>query len=161
MPVRRDFVRTGFTEEGDVTTPCASVLFNTPLKARRDHRRMHTLAALALAVFLSCTALAHVAFPAYFRTLVPGRLPSPSIIVAASALAELVTAGLLFAPATRGAGGWVAVVLLGVFQISHLDAARHTRSATRFLDTGPGVAARLVVNAAYLAWAGAVAIASC
>lgn len=118
-------------------------------------------ATLALAAFLSCTALAHVAFPAYFRTLVPAWLPSPSIIVAASAVAELAVAGLLFAPATRAAGGWCAVALLAAFQVSHLDAARHTRSAVRFLDTRPAVAARLVVNAAYLAWAVAVAKASC
>ncbi|WP_030775841.1 hypothetical protein [Streptomyces sp. NRRL S-920] len=122
---------------------------------------MHIFAALALAVFLSCTAVAHVVLPAYFRTLVPAWIPAPSIIVAVSAVAELAVAGLLFFPATRGAGGWAAVVLLASFQVSHLDAARHTRTAVRFLDTRPGVAARIVVNAAYLVWAGVVATASC
>ncbi|MCF3120959.1 hypothetical protein IPZ68_14800 [Streptomyces arenae] len=112
--------------------------------------------ALALAVFLFCTALAHFAFPAYFRTLVPAWLPSPAIIVVVSALAELAVAGLLFASVTRVAGGWAAIALITGFQLSHLDAARHTGSATRWLDTAWGVAARLAVNTAYVAWALAV-----
>ncbi|MEU7576428.1 hypothetical protein AB0B50_02320 [Streptomyces sp. NPDC041068] len=120
---------------------------------------MPTFAAPALAVFLSCTALGHIAFPAYFRTLVPAWLPAPSIIVAASAVAELAVAGLLFTPGTRTLGGWAAALLIAGFQVSHLDAARHTRTASRFLDTAWGVAARLVVNAAYIAWAVAVAAA--
>ncbi|MFE0171211.1 hypothetical protein ACFWZ2_02760 [Streptomyces sp. NPDC059002] len=120
---------------------------------------MPTFAAPALALFLSCTALAHFVFPAYFRTLIPGWLPAPAIIVAVTGVAELATAGLLFAPATRTAGGWAATALIAAFQLSHLDAARHTRSATRPLDTVWGVAARLGVNAGYLAWA--VGVATC
>ncbi|MGW2232163.1 hypothetical protein, partial [Streptomyces formicae] len=61
---------------------------------------MPVTAASALALFLSCTALAHFVFPAYFRTLVPPWLPSPAIIVAAAAggVAELAVAGLLSVP---------------------------------------------------------------
>ncbi|MFE0102375.1 hypothetical protein [Streptomyces sp. NPDC059009] len=117
----------------------------------------YACAATALAAFLTATALAHLALPAYFRSLVPAWLPAPAALVAGSAVAELAVAGLLFAPGTRTAGGWAAVVLLSAFQVSHLDAARHTRTATRFLDGVPGVAARLLVNAAYLAWAVSVA----
>ncbi|QEU89638.1 hypothetical protein [Streptomyces kanamyceticus] len=119
---------------------------------------MPTFAAPALAVFLSCTALAHFVFPAYFRTLVPAWLPSPAIIVAAGAVAELAVAALLFVPPTRTAGGWAATALIAAFQVSHLDAARHTRSATRPLDSPWGVTARLCVNAGYLGWAAGIAM---
>ncbi|MGW2228834.1 hypothetical protein, partial [Streptomyces formicae] len=66
--------------------------------------------------------------------------------------------GLLSVPPTRTAGGWAATALIAAFQVSHLDAARRTRSATRLLDTPWGVAARLCVNAGYLAWAAGIAL---
>ncbi|MEU5001205.1 hypothetical protein [Streptomyces sp. NPDC021622] len=114
---------------------------------------MSDFAALALAAFLAVTAVTHFLFPGYFRTLVPRWLPSPAALVVGSAVAEFATAALLFAPATRTVGGWAAVALLSAFQVSHLDAAFHTRTRTGFLNTPWGVTARLTVNAAYIAWA--------
>ena len=126
---------------------------------------MSDFAALALAAFLTVTAVAHFLFPRYFRTLVPEWLPSPAAFVVGSALAELATAALLFAPDSRAVGGWAAVGLLSTFQVSHLDAVRHahthigsrSRTRTGFLRSPWGVAGRLAVNAAYIAWALAVA----
>ncbi|MEV0322901.1 hypothetical protein ACIBKX_15230 [Streptomyces sp. NPDC050658] len=117
---------------------------------------MSDLAAPALAALLTVTAVTHFLFPGYFRGLVPLWLPSPATFVVGSALAELATAGLLLTPASRTAGGWAAVALLCVFQVSHIDAAFHTRTRTGFLGSPWGVAGRLAVNAAYIAWALAV-----
>ncbi|TGB08862.1 hypothetical protein [Streptomyces sp. MZ04] len=117
---------------------------------------MSDFAALALAAFLTVTAVTHFLFPGYFRSLVPRWLPSPAALVTASAVAELATAALLFIPATRMAGGWTAVALLSAFQVSHLHAAFRTRARTGFLNSPWGVAARLAVNAAYIGWALAV-----
>ncbi|MFD9908378.1 hypothetical protein [Streptomyces sp. NPDC059063] len=119
---------------------------------------MSTIAALALALFLAATAVAHFAFPAYFRSLVPTWLPHPAIFVTGSALAELATAVLLCSPGTRTAGGWAATALLTTFQASHVDAACHTRTRSGLLNSPWGVIARLLVNAAYIAWAAAVAL---
>ncbi|EPH39577.1 hypothetical protein ABT390_05515 [Streptomyces aurantiacus] len=119
---------------------------------------MSTPAAFALALFLATTALAHFAFPAYFRSLVPVWLPHPAIFVIGSALAELGTAALVAAPDTRVAGAWTAAGLLTVFQVSHVDAACRTRTRSGVLNSPWGVAARLVVNAGYVAWATAVAL---
>ncbi|MEI5101146.1 hypothetical protein RB200_24545 [Streptomyces sp. PmtG] len=118
---------------------------------------MSAIAALALALFLALTAVAHAVLPGSFRSLVPDWLPHPALLVAVSALAELAVAVSLCAPSTRAAGGWSAVALLAAFQVTHLDAARHTRTRSGPLHGPWGVAARLAVNAAYLAWAAAVA----
>lgn len=118
---------------------------------------MSTFAALALALFLTTTALAHFALPAYFTSLVPAWLARPGLFVVGSALAELGTAVLLLTPGTRAVGGWTAVGLLTAFQVSHVDAAWHTRTRSGMLHRPWGVVARLVVNAGYIAWAAAVA----
>ncbi|QIB47630.1 hypothetical protein [Streptomyces aureoverticillatus] len=119
---------------------------------------MSTPASLTLGLFLATTALAHFVFPAYFRSLIPAWLPHPAIFVTGSALAELGTAALLFAPGTRAAGGWAAAGLLTAFLVPHVDAARHARARSGVLHGPWGVAARLAVNAGYIAWATAVAI---
>lgn len=119
---------------------------------------MSNVAALALALFLTTTALAHFALPGYFTSLVPAWLGRPGLFVVGSALAELGAAALLITPHTRAAGGWTAFGLLLVFQVSHVDAVRNTRARSGMLHGPWGVAARLVVNAGYVAWAAAVAL---
>ncbi|MCP2262023.1 putative membrane protein [Streptoalloteichus tenebrarius] len=120
---------------------------------------MVTATALALAFFLAVVGVAHFLAPGYFRTLVPSWLPAPGLLVAASGVAEIVTAGLLACPSSRAWGGWAAVALITSYLVSHLDALRHAHpSRPRLLDRPAGVAARLVVNLGYLAWAIAVAL---
>ncbi|SHE57933.1 DoxX family protein [Streptoalloteichus hindustanus] len=120
---------------------------------------MATFAALALALFLAVVGVAHFVLPGYFRTLVPAWLPAPALLVAGSGLAEIATAGLLALPDTRTWGGWAAAALITTYLVSHLDALRHAhRTRPRLLDRPAGVAARLVVNLAYLAWAVTVAL---
>ncbi|PSK98980.1 putative membrane protein [Murinocardiopsis flavida] len=120
---------------------------------------MHTLAAIVLGVFLVTAGAAHFAAPAYFRTLVPAWVPAPGAVVAATGLAEIAVAGLLMAPGLRAAGGWAAAALITGYLASHLDAARHAHAdRARFIDRPAGIAARLAVNTAYIAWAVAVAI---
>lgn len=120
---------------------------------------MTVLAALALAVLLTTSGIAHFVLPRYFRTLVPGWLPRPDVLVAVTGIADIATAFLLFVPDTRAIGGWVAASLITAYLVAHLDALRASHIARRrFLDGGVGVTARIVVNVGYIAWATAVAV---
>lgn len=120
---------------------------------------MPTFAALALAVFLIVAGIAHFVAPGYFRTLVPDWLPAPGAFVAASGGTDIMTGALVLVPGTRAVGGWVAAALITAFLISHIDALRQaSTSRQRFIDRPAGVALRLVVNGAYIAWAVTVAL---
>jgi uncharacterized membrane protein len=120
---------------------------------------MSTFTALALAVFLTATGIAHFVVPGYFRTLVPDWLPAPDALVAVSGVVEIVTGVLLLLPGTRMVGGWVAAALITVYLVSHFDALRQANaSRPRLIDRPVGVVARLVVNGAYIAWAVTVAL---
>ncbi|MFF0523419.1 hypothetical protein ACFYTC_32345 [Actinomadura nitritigenes] len=117
---------------------------------------MHALAAGALAAFLIVVGVAHFVVPGYFRSLVPCWLGVASAIIALSGAAEIAVGGLLLV--CRQAGGWTSAVLITAYLPSHLDALWHARrDRPRLLERPVGVAARLVVNALYIAWAIAVA----
>ncbi|MEU7900669.1 MauE/DoxX family redox-associated membrane protein [Nonomuraea sp. NPDC049152] len=120
---------------------------------------MHDIAAIALALFLVVVGTSHFVFPAYFRTLVPAWFPWAGPAVAGSGVAEIVVGVVLVVPGGRAAGGWAAAALITAYLASHLDALRHARpDRPRLLDRPIGVAARLVVNAAYIGWAVMVAL---
>ncbi len=70
-------------------------------------RTPHLLAAL-----LGGAGALHFARPSWFRSMVPAPLPRKHELVLASGAVELAAAGLLLNPATRRAGGAVA---LGLF----------------------------------------------
>ncbi|MFE3453136.1 hypothetical protein ACFXJ8_29855 [Nonomuraea sp. NPDC059194] len=130
-----------------------------------DIANIADIAAIALALFLIVVGTSHFVFPGYFRTLVPGWFPWAGLAVAASGAAEIAVGVLLAggvvaaAPGITAAGGWAAAALITVYLASHLDALRHARpDRPRLLDRPVGVAARLVVNAAYLGWAVTVAL---
>lgn len=116
---------------------------------------------VALAGLLIVTAFAHVAWPDYFATLVPPWrwLPSTRAIVYGSALVEVTLGiGLLVAP-TRATAAWATVGLFTVYVVTHIDAFVRARpDMARRLDRRPGAAVRVAVNAAYVAWAAAVAV---
>ncbi|WP_156727835.1 DoxX family protein [Streptomyces apocyni] len=119
---------------------------------------MSTLGAFTLAVLMTASGIAHFALPAYFRTLVPAWLPAPGALVVATGLANIVAGTLLLAPGSRPAGGWLATALIATYLTSHVNALHQAHpSQLRFLDRPTGVAARLLVNIAYLAWAVLVA----
>ncbi|WP_280382551.1 DoxX family protein [Nocardia wallacei] len=120
---------------------------------------MHTIAAVVLGLFLIAAGISHFVFPAYFRSLVPDRLPRPDLLVAGSGILEMVLGGTVALPATRAAAGWPVTALLSVYLlvwVLRLRAApRRTADRTSLSATVAGV----VVNAGYVAWAAYVALA--
>jgi uncharacterized membrane protein len=120
---------------------------------------MHTIAPVALAIFLAAAGVAHFAVPDYFRGLVPTWLPRAGALVAVSGVAEIVAAGLIVYPASRAIGGWLAVGMISTYLTVWIDALRHTpRDRSRYLDGPFVVIASLVVNLGYLVWALTVAL---
>ena len=119
-----------------------------------------SLLAVALAVLMCGSGLAHVTVPAHFRGLVPAWVPAPAAVVALTGAANLVAGVLLAVPTTRSWGGWLAAALITAYLPAHLDGLRRMRAATRFFDAPLGVAARVAVNVGYIAAALAVALAA-
>ncbi|MFE6913391.1 hypothetical protein [Streptomyces rubiginosohelvolus] len=120
---------------------------------------MHTIAAIALALFLVVTGVMHLLAPGYFRTLVPAWLGRECLLVAVSGGVEIVVGGLVLVPGSRSAGGWAAALLITCYLVSHVDALCRARpDRPRLLERPAGVVARLVVNVLYIAWAAAVAV---
>jgi uncharacterized membrane protein len=123
-----------------------------------NHRAMHTIAAVGLAVFLVVTGVAHFVIPGYFRTLVPAWLGRARLLVAASGAAEIVVGALVLLPPSRSAGSWAAAALITGYLVSHVDALWHARAdRPRMLERPVGAVARLVVNVVYITWAVTVA----
>ncbi|WP_067180490.1 DoxX family protein [Microtetraspora niveoalba] len=119
---------------------------------------MNTIGAIALAVFLIVTGVAHFVVPGYFRTLVPAWLGRAGLLVAATGAAEIVVGALVLLPAVRSAGSWAAAALITGYLVSHVDALCRARAdRPRMLERPVGALARLVVNVLYIAWAVAVA----
>jgi uncharacterized membrane protein len=103
------------------------------------------------------SGVAHFQQPDYFRGLVPSWLPARSAVVAVSGLADVAVGVLVAAPATRRTGGWATAALITTYLPAHLEPLRHRHTAQRAFDRPVGVAARVLVNLGYVAWAGAVA----
>jgi uncharacterized membrane protein len=121
---------------------------------------VRSLAARTLAVLMVGTGVTHLTSPAYYRGLVPSWLPAPAAVVALSGAADVAVGALVAVPATRRAGGWATAALITAYLPAHLDPLRRVgtaRSAPRVLDRPAGVAARVVVNLGYVAWAVSVA----
>ena len=80
--------------------------------------------ALGFAALMGGSGVLHLVRPRTYDWLVPPELGPARPWVTGSGLAELATAALLAAPATRRAGGWAAVVLLAGFVPAHLHTFR-------------------------------------
>ena len=77
-----------------------------------------------LGALLGGSGLLHLVRPRTYEWLVPPELGDARTWVLASGVAEIGTAALLAAPATRRAGGWGAVALLLAFAPAHLHMFR-------------------------------------
>ena len=114
-------------------------------------------AAWTLAAFMVGSGVTHFTAPGYYRDLVPSWVPARSAVVAVSGLADVAVGVLVAVPATRRAGGRATAVLITAYLPAHLEPLRHRCAAQRAFDRPTGVAARVVVNLGYIAWALAVA----
>jgi uncharacterized membrane protein len=77
-----------------------------------------------LAALLGGAGALHLVRPRIYDWLVPPELGNARAWVLASGVAELGTAALLAAPATRRAGGWAAAGLFAAFVPAHLHTFR-------------------------------------
>ena len=77
-----------------------------------------------LGALLGGSGVLHLVRPRTYEWLVPPELGSARSWVTATGVAELGTAALLAAPATRRAGGWAAAGLLTSFMPAHLHTFR-------------------------------------
>ena len=77
-----------------------------------------------LGALLGGSGVLHLLRPRTYEWLVPPELGDARAWVLASGVAEIGTAALLAAPATRRAGGWGAVALLLAFVPAHLHMFR-------------------------------------
>lgn len=122
---------------------------------------MHAIAAAGLAALLIIAGLAHFAAPGYFRSLVPSWLRHPGPLVAAGGVADIAVGVAMLIPATSEIGAWSAAGLVSAYMVSHLDAIRTMRRDHPHPLWRPwAVAARILVNLAYIAWAVAIATAA-
>ncbi|GAA2568535.1 hypothetical protein GCM10010435_47990 [Winogradskya consettensis] len=87
---------------------------------------MHTVAAIALALFLFVNGIAHFVRPAYVRALVPGWLGRPDLIVLAGGVALIIDGVALLTPQGREAGAWAAAAMIAVFMVAHIDTLMRT-----------------------------------
>jgi uncharacterized membrane protein len=79
---------------------------------------------MVLGALLGGSGVLHLVRPRTYEWLVPPELGSARSWVASTGVAELGTAALLAAPATRRAGGWAAAGLLLAFVPAHLHTFR-------------------------------------
>ena len=120
---------------------------------------MNTLAALALGAFLVIVGTTNFIIPNYYVRLVPPVLPHPRVLVLVSGVVEVAVGAGLLVDATRTFAAWAAAGLMAVYVLTHVDALRQASVDQRhFLQRPAGAAARVAVNAGYLAWALAVAL---
>ncbi len=77
-----------------------------------------------LAALLGGSGVLHLVRPRTYEWLVPPELGDARAWVLASGIAEVGTAALLAAPATRRAGGWAAAAMLVAFVPAHLHTFR-------------------------------------
>jgi uncharacterized membrane protein len=80
--------------------------------------------AMLLGVLLGGSGVLHLVRPTTYEWLVPPELGDARAWVISSGVAEIGTAALLAAPATRRAGGWAAAGLLLAFVPAHLHTFR-------------------------------------
>ena len=80
--------------------------------------------AMVLGALLGGSGVLHLVRPRTYEWLVPPELGSARAWVTSTGVAEMGTAALLAAPATRRAGGWAAAGLLMAFLPAHLHTFR-------------------------------------
>ena len=115
---------------------------------------MDALPSLLLGIYLTGTGIGHFVAARYFESLVPLWVPAPRFVVAASGVAELIVAVLLFVPATRVMAAWAAAAMIASFLVVWFDALRHSRGMADRLSNRPtGVLIKIVVNLGYITWA--------
>jgi uncharacterized membrane protein len=110
-----------------------------------------------LAALMVVSGVTHFTSPGYYRGLVPAWLPARPAVVVVSGLADVAAGVLVAVPATRRTGGWATAALITTYLPAHLEPLRHRRMVQRAFDRPVGVAARVVVNLGYVAWAATVA----
>ena len=88
---------------------------------------MRLLPLPGLAALLGVSGVLHLIRPRLYDWLVPPELGPARPWVLASGVAEVGAAGLLAAPVTRRAGGWLAAGLLVAFGPAHLHTFRAVR----------------------------------
>jgi uncharacterized membrane protein len=113
---------------------------------------MVTIAAIAFGVFLLLVGIAHLAYPAYFRSLVPAWIPEPGLVVILTGVLEAAIAGLVLLPHTRMWGAWAAALLISAYLPVHLEPLRHGRETPRIRPLVM-VPVSIGVNLGYIAWA--------
>jgi uncharacterized membrane protein len=119
---------------------------------------MVTIAAAVFGVFLLLTGIAHLAFPAYFRSLVPGWFPRPGLAVILTGVLEAAIAVLILWPHTREWAAWAAALLITAYLPVHLEPLRPGRRETRRIRRRAMVPVNIGVNLGYIAWALWIAI---
>ncbi|MFC4338145.1 DoxX family protein [Salininema proteolyticum] len=118
---------------------------------------MYDVASPAFGIFLILVGCSHFLFRGYFRGLVPSWMPAKTVLVIASGATEIGLGAMMFFPDLRFAASLAAVLLISGYMVSHLDAARQMSTDGDLLLRPPVVAARIVVNLGYIAWAGLIA----
>ncbi len=114
---------------------------------------MSKVLGLVLAAFMFITGVTHFTAPTYYRKLVPAWIPAAPALVVLSGLLNVGVATLLAAPGTRRYGGWATAALITAYLPAHVDAARYARRASGLNNRPIGVAARILANLGYIAWA--------
>ncbi|MFI0454330.1 hypothetical protein [Actinomadura sp. 6N118] len=120
---------------------------------------MESIAAYVLGFFLLVVGSTHWLVPRYYLRLVPAWTPYPRYLVALSGAAEVIIGVLVLLPGTRSPAAWAAAALITGYLVSHIDALVRADAAKPWiLDRPAGAAARIVVNAGYIAFAVVVAM---
>lgn len=114
---------------------------------------------VAFGTFLVVVGVSHFVWPHYYLKLVPPWLPAPRLAVVVTGLLEVAIGASLFVPGTRHIGALASAVLMGLYVGSHIDALRYASSQAESRLLRPRiVAARILVNVAYLAIAGVLTV---
>jgi uncharacterized membrane protein len=114
---------------------------------------MVTIAAIAFGVFILLTGIAHLAFPAYFRGLVPGWIPEPGLTVILTGVLEAAIGVLVLLSHTRPWGAWAAALLITAYLPVHLEPLRRVRAHAPRMRRPVMVPVNIGVNLGYIAWA--------
>lgn len=86
-----------------------------------------------MAALLGTSGVLHLLRPRAYEWLVPPELGDARPWVTGTGVAEIATAALMAAPATRRAGGWAATLLLTGFVPAHLHTFRVVRGQPAFV----------------------------
>jgi uncharacterized membrane protein len=115
--------------------------------------RTRSILRWALTVFMVAAGVNHFANAADYEAMVPRALPSPSLLVQISGIAEIAGGLGLILPATRRLAAWGLVLLfVAVFPANINMAVNHLPLGTHELPTW-ALWARLPLQLVLIAWA--------